>query len=294
MRRRSFISLVGGVAAWPLMLRAQQYKQMRRIGVLMGHPESDSEAQVHIAAFRDGLQKLRWTEGRNIRIDTRWATPGDTQSMQQFAKELVALQPDLILSNTTPTTTALLQQTRTIPIIFTTVGDPIGSGFVESFPRPGRNVTGFNLSEPTQSGKWVELLKEVAPRIARVAILFNPASATYAEYWLKPFKAAAASFAVEAIAAPVHDGSELESVVAAQARGPNSGLIAMPDSFTDANRLEITSLARTVISLKSAACCPTELTRPIIFGVLRPMSIVSSRARSRAIFPSRPRSSSSW
>jgi putative ABC transport system substrate-binding protein len=163
--------------------------------------------------------------------------------MQQFAKELVALQPDLILSNTTPTTTALLQQTRTIPIIFTTVGDPIGSGFVESFPRPGRNVTGFNLSEPTQSGKWVELLKEVAPRIARVAILFNPASATYAEYWLKPFKAAAASFAVEAIAAPVHDGSELESVVAAQARGPNGGLIAMPDSFTDANRLEITSLA---------------------------------------------------
>jgi putative ABC transport system substrate-binding protein len=150
---------------------------------------------------------------------------------------------DIILSNTTPTTTALLQQTRAIPIVFAIVGDPIGSGFVASFARPGGNVTGFNVSEPTQSGKWVELLKEVVPRVARVAILFNPASATYAEYWLKPFRAAAGAFAVEAIAAPVRDGSELDSVFAAQAREPNSGLIAMPDSFTDANRVEITSLA---------------------------------------------------
>jgi putative tryptophan/tyrosine transport system substrate-binding protein len=244
MRRREFIMLLGGaVAAWPLAARAQPSDRMRRIGVLMGLAESDSEAQTRIAAFRDGLQKLGWTEGRNTRIDIRWATPDDTQSMQRFAKELVALQPDLILSHTTPTTTALLQQTRTIPIVFTTVGDPIGSGFVASFPRPGGNITGFNLSEPTQAGKWVELLKEVVPRIARVAILFNPASATYAEYWLKPFKASAAAFAVEAIAVPVRDGSELDSVFAAQAREPNSGLIAMPDSFTDANRLEITSLA---------------------------------------------------
>src|SRR5690348_5874444 len=126
-------------------------------------------------------------------------------------RKLVALQPDLILSNTTPTTTALLRQMRTIPIVFAIVGDPIGSGFVASFPRPGGNVTGFNVSEPTQAGKWVELLKEIAPRVARVAMLFNPASATYAEYWLNPFKAAAASFAVEAIAARVHDKSDLES-----------------------------------------------------------------------------------
>jgi ABC-type uncharacterized transport system substrate-binding protein len=243
MKRREFITLLGGAAAWPLAARAQQPERMRRIGVLMGLPESDSQAQGYIATFRDGLHKLGWTEGRDTRIDTRWAAPGDTQLMQRFAKELVALQPDIILSNTTPTTTALLQQTRTIPIVFVIVGDPIGSGFVASFPRPGGNVTGFNVSEPTQSGKWVELLKEVAPRVAKVAILFNPASATYAEYWLKPFKAAAAAFAVEAIAAPVRDGSELDSVFAAQARDPNSGLIAMPDSFTDANRVEITSLA---------------------------------------------------
>jgi putative ABC transport system substrate-binding protein len=216
---------------------------MRRIGVLMGFPESDSEAQIHFAAFRDGLQKLGWAQGRNVQIDTRWATPGDIQSTQRFAKELIALQPDLILSNSTPTTTALLQQTRTIPIVFTTVGDPIGSGFVASFPRPGGNVTGFNVSEPTQAGKWVELLKEIAPRVGRVAMLFNPVSATYSEYWLNPFRTAAASFAVEAIEATVRDGSDLDSVFAAQAREPNSSLITMPDSFTDTHRVEITSLA---------------------------------------------------
>jgi putative ABC transport system substrate-binding protein len=242
--RREFITILGGAAtAWPLAVRAQQPERMRRIGVLMGFPESDSKAQTSYAAFRDGLQKLGWTEGRNTRIDARWAAPGDTQSMQRFAKELVALQLDIILSNTTPTTTALLQETRTIPIVFVIVGDPIGSGFVASFPRPGGNVTGFNVSEPTQSGKWVELLKDVAPHVVRVAMLFNPASATYADYWLKPFKAAAAAFAVDAIAAPVRDGSELDSVISAQAREPNSGLIAMPDSFTDAHRIEITSLA---------------------------------------------------
>src|SRR5262245_25439111 len=241
--RRNFITLLGGAAAWPLAARAQQTERMRRIGVLMGQSESDSEAQAHIAAFRGGLQKLGWMEGRNIRIDTRWATPGDAESMQRYSKELVALQPDVILSSFTPTTTALLQQTRNLPIVFAVVGDPIGSGFVASFPQPGGNVTGFIVTEPTMAGKYVELLKEIAPRVVRVAMLFNPASATYAEYWLNPFKVAAASFAVEAVSAPVRDRSELDSVVAAQAREPNSGLIAMPDSFTDANRIEITSLA---------------------------------------------------
>ena len=163
--------------------------------------------------------------------------------MQRFAKELVALQPDLILSQSTPTTAAVLQQTRTIPIVFATVVDPVGSGFVASMPRPGGNVTGFINMEPTMAGKWLELLKEIAPRVARVAFLFNPATATYAEYYLNPFKAAAASFAVEAIAAPVHDTSELESVVAAQAREPNGGLIVMPDAFMNVHRAEITSLA---------------------------------------------------
>jgi len=211
--------------------------------VLMGYAESDSDAQAWYAAFQEGLQKLGWTEGHNAQIDTRWATPDDAESMRRFAKELVALQPDLLLSSTTPTTSALLQQTRTIPIVFAIVADPIGSGFVASFARPGGNVTGFTFTEPTMAGKWLELLKQIAPRVVRVAMLFNPVSATYAEYWLNPFKAAAPSFAVEAIAAPVRNGSELESIIAAQAREPNGGLIAMPDSFTDAHRVEITSLA---------------------------------------------------
>jgi len=243
MRRRDFIKVVAGSAfAWPLAAHAQQPEPMRRIGVLMGFPESDSQAQNYIAAFRDGLQRLGWTDGRNIRIDTGWAIPAEADSMQRFAKELVALQPDLILSNTTPTTTALLEQTRTTPIVFATVADPVGSGFVAGFSRPGGNVTGFTVSDDALGGKWVELLKEIAPRVIRVAILFNPAAATYSEFWLKPFKAAAASFAVAAIAAPVRDMSELESVVAAQAREPNGGLIVMPDSFTDAHRVEITSV----------------------------------------------------
>jgi len=243
MKRREFIALLCGAATtWPLAARAQQSEGVRRIGVLMGFAENDSRGQAHMAAFRDGLQKLGWTEGRNIRIDTRWAA-FDAESRQRFAKELIALQPALILSHSTPTTTELLLQTRTIPIIFATVTDPVGSGFVANLPRPGGIVTGFTLVEPTMAAKWVELLKEIAPHVNRVAMLFNPATATYADYFLKPFEAAALSFAVEAIAAPARDTSELQSVIAAQVREPNGGLIVMPDSFTDANNEEITSLA---------------------------------------------------
>jgi putative tryptophan/tyrosine transport system substrate-binding protein len=246
MRRREFITMLGGVASpvlWPLGARAQRPERMRLIGVLMGYSENDSEGQAQIAAFRDGLRKLGWTEGSNIRIDTRWATPTDAAAMQRFAKELVALQPEVILASTTPTTTALLEQTRTIPVVFATVGDPIGSGFVASFPRPGGNVTGFITVEGSLGGKWLELLKEIAPRVNRVAFLLNPATATYAESYLNAFKAAAASVAVEAIVAPVHDRSEFDTVIAAQAREPNSGLIVIADAFTVAYRVEITSLA---------------------------------------------------
>ena len=243
LRRREFFTLASGAAAWPLAARAQQPDGVRQIGVLMGYAESDLDAQARLAAFRDGLQKLGWAEGRNIQIDTRWPIPADLESMQRFAKELVALQPDVILSHITPTTAALLQQTRTIPIVFATVADPLGSGFVASFSRPGGNATGFTSIEPTMAGKWLELLKEIAPRLARVALLFNPVTAPYAEYFLNPLKAAALSFGVEAIAAPVRDTSELESIVAAQSRELNSGLIITPDSFTHVHRAEITSLA---------------------------------------------------
>jgi putative tryptophan/tyrosine transport system substrate-binding protein len=243
MRRREFITLLGGAgAAWPVALRAQQGERVRRIGVLMAHPESDPEFKAYVGAFREGLQKLGWTEGRNIRIDSRWGALDDPESRQRSARELVALQPDLILTQNTPPTASMLQQTRTIPIIFVIVADPVGSGFVESLPHPGGNATGFTVMEPTVVGKWVELLKEIAPQIARVAILFNPTTATYAEYWLKPFRAVAASFALQAVEAPVHDKSELESVVAAHARQPNGGLIVMPDGFLNVHRAEIVSL----------------------------------------------------
>src|SRR2546429_4859203 len=164
MKRRDFITLLGGAVAWPLAARAQKGEGMRRIGVLMAYEQSDREGQAFVAAFREGLQKLGWMESRNIRIDYRWATPADAKSLQQFAKELVGLQPDLILSNNTPTTLALLEQTQTIPIIFAIVADPLGSRFVTSFARPGGHVTGFTNMEPTMAGKWTELLKEIGPR----------------------------------------------------------------------------------------------------------------------------------
>ncbi len=242
MRRREFITLLGGTAAaWPLVARGQQPDRVRRVGVLMSASENDAEYQAYLAAFEEGLQKLGWSEGRNIQIDHRWAP--DVELMQRYAMELVGLKPDLILSQNTPTTAATLQQTRTIPIIFTNVSDPVGSGFVASLPRPGGNVTGFINMEASLGGKWLELLKEIAPRVVRVAFLFNPETATYAEYYLKTLKTAAASLAVEAIAAPVHDISELESTIAAQARESNCGLIVMPAGFFNVHRTEVTSLA---------------------------------------------------
>jgi putative ABC transport system substrate-binding protein len=244
MKRREFMTLLGSAwAAWPLTALSQQPERMRRIGVLMGYPENDLEGPAFFAAFREGLAKLGWVEDRNIQFDTRWATPEDAEARRRFAKELVALQPDLILSGVTPTTAALLEQTRTIPIVLATVSDPVGSGFVASLARPGGNVTGFQAMVGSLAGKWLELLKEIAPRVTRVAVLFNPTVAPYAESFLNPLKAAASSFAVETIVAPIRDLSELESVVAAQAREPNGGLIVTPDTFTDVHRAEITSLA---------------------------------------------------
>src|SRR6266700_7813274 len=182
MRRREFISLLGGAATWPLAARAQQDQRVRRIGVLMGDfPENGPEAQAVVAAFRGELQKLGWMEGRNIRIDTRWAA-ADIEAMQRFAKELVGSQPELIFTTNTPATATLLQQTRIIPIVYVQVTDPVGSGFVASIPHPGGNVTGFITMAPTMGGKWLEMLKEIAPRVKRVDFLFNEASAPCLEY----------------------------------------------------------------------------------------------------------------
>jgi putative ABC transport system substrate-binding protein len=244
VRRRDFITLIGGAAAaWPLAVRAQQTERMRRIGVLMGYPESDPEAQDWYAAFREGLQTLGWTEGHNLRIALRWRA-SNAESAQRLAKELVALQPELIVSQSTPTTAALLQETRNIPIIFPSISDPVGSGFIASLSRPGGNATGSLNLEGSLGGKWLELLKEIAPRVVKVAMLFNPDTAPGGgSYYLGPFEAAATSIGVEAIAARVHDTSELESAVAAQGAQPNSSLIVMPDFFMLVHRAEIISLA---------------------------------------------------
>jgi putative ABC transport system substrate-binding protein len=241
--RRQFITLLGGAAAaWPLAAGAQQTERVGRIGVLMFSGESDQEGQSSVAAFREGLRKLGWTEGRNSEIDIRWAA-ADVELMERFAKELVALQPDLILTSSTAATAVMLQQTHTIPIIFVLVADPVGSGFVASLPRPGGNATGFTPIVKSLGGKWVELLKEIAPRVTRVTLLFNPPTATFIEGYLKPFKAAAASLGAEPIVAPVNDMLGVESLVTTEAREPSSGLVVIPDAFTVAHRAEITALA---------------------------------------------------
>ena len=243
MRRRDFITILGGaVVASPIAARAQQSERMRRVGVLTTAAENDATEQRRQAAFRRRFDELGWRAGRNIQIDYRWAA-SNTDRLRIFAKELVELKPDLIFAETTPATAAVLGETRTIPIVFVVVSDPVGSGFVTSLNRPGGNVTGFMNMEPTLAGKWLGLLKEIAPHVTRVALLFNPATAPFTEQYLNPFKAAAASLAVEAIAAPVQQLSHLEPVAADRAREPNGGLIMMPDVFLWLHRAEVISLA---------------------------------------------------
>src|SRR5262245_46043307 len=241
MKRRTFIAGLGGAAAWPMVARGQQTERVRRIGVLTSSAESDQEGQSSVKAFQEELRNLGWME-RNNEIDIRW-TAADVELMKRFAKELVTLQPDLILTSSTPATAAMLEQTRTIPIIFVLVADPVGSGFVASLPRPGGNATGFTPIVGSLGGKWVELLKEIAPRVARVTLLFNPPTATFVEGYLNPFKAAAASIGAEAIVAPVNDMPDVESLVTKEAREPSSGLVVIPDAFTGRHRAEITALA---------------------------------------------------
>ena len=242
MRRREFVGLIGGaVAAWPFAANAQQTR-MRRIGILMSAPEDDPEFQGYVTTFREQLKKFGWTEGDNILFDYRWAALNDA-TQARYAKELVGFQPDLILAQGTPTTKSLIAETRTLPVIFAIAVDPVGSGFVASLPKPGGNVTGFTGMEATMGVKWLELLKEVSPQVTRAAFLFNPTVSTFSNYYLTPFKAAAPSFGVLPIPAPVRTLTELETVVAEQSREPNGGLIVMPDGFLHVYRAELVSLA---------------------------------------------------
>src|SRR5215469_12180631 len=203
MRRRDFIQrIVGSATAWPLMARAQQGEHMRRIGVLMGIPESDRDAQFGLAALKEELRKLGWIEGRNIEMEIRWAG-ANVESRKRFAEELVALQPDLIVTSSTPATAAMLQQSRTIPVIFVEVGDPIGSGFVRSLAQPGGNVTGFTPIVGSLGSKWVEVLRDIAPRVRRVTLVFNPPTAPFVEGYLNPPKLPPRPLARRRLSAPL-------------------------------------------------------------------------------------------
>jgi putative tryptophan/tyrosine transport system substrate-binding protein len=243
IRRRTFITLLGGAAAWPLATRAQQPGQVRRVGMLIGYAENDQETQARLAAFRQELEHLGWTEGRNVRLDYRFAPAGPDQA-QRFAKELVALRPDILVGNSTPATAALLHETRTIPIVFVGVSDPLGSGFVASISRPGGNTTGFTNFEPSLIGKWLEMLKEIAPGIVRAAVIFNPKTAPgEGSFFMAPFEPIARALNVEPIAVRVSDPAEIESAVTAIGRAPGSSLIVMPDAFTTVHRQLIILLA---------------------------------------------------
>jgi ABC-type uncharacterized transport system substrate-binding protein len=241
MRRRDFITLIGGAAAWPLGARAQQSSGMRRIGALMNVAADDPVGQARIAAFLQGLQELGWTVGRNIRIDYRWAA-GNADRTRGYAAELVALAPEVILAPGSASAGPLLQATRAVPIVFVTTVDPVGAGFVASLARPGGNATGFLAFEYGISAKWLELLKEIAPRVTRAAVIRDPAIAAGAGQ-LGAIQSVAPSFGVELSPVNVRDATEIERDVAAFARAPNGGLIVTPSALTLNHRVQIITLA---------------------------------------------------
>jgi putative ABC transport system substrate-binding protein len=242
MRRREFITLLGGAAAaWPLAARAQP-DRMRRIGVLVILTEDDPDTKARLAGLRQGLERLGWFEGRNVRIDYRF-DPAGTQ-VQVLAKELVALQPDVVICQASPATSALQRETHTIPIVFVGVADPIGSGFVASLAQPGGNITGFLLFEASITGKWLAMLRDIAPSLARAALVINPKTAVYYEFYLRAAQAAASSLGIELVLAPIENSpANIERVFEAFARAPNGGLMLLPDTNTTIHRDLIIRLA---------------------------------------------------
>jgi putative tryptophan/tyrosine transport system substrate-binding protein len=244
VRRREFVAGLGSAAAWPLAARAQQQgDRPRRVGVVMRNDENDPEGRADLAAFAQRLADLGWMEGANLRIDVRWAA-GNLERVRTSAKEVIGLQPDVILSVSTPVTAALQSETRTIPIVFLLVTDPVGDGFVVSVPRPGGNITGFMPHEASIGSKWLELLAETAPGVKRVAAIFNPDTAPYVpSYFLPSFEAAAQSLKIAAFAAPVRSDAEIETVVTSLARDGGGGLVVMPDGFMVVHRAQVISMA---------------------------------------------------
>jgi len=242
MRRRAFIAAFGSAAAWPFAGRAQQPERMRRVGVLITFPENDPLSQRIVTAFAEALERFGWVEGKNIRVDYRFAA-GDAALFKAHAAELVALSPDAILASTPQALAALRQQTSTVPIVFVLVIDPVGLGFVQSLARPGGSITGFSAYDPPVMGKWLQLLKEVAPKVTRVAVIFNPDTQPYARFFNSAIESAAPSLGVAVTLAPVRDDAAIREAIAAQAREPGGGLVCLPDSFTGTHREVIIAAA---------------------------------------------------
>ena len=245
MERRKFITLLGGAAvAWPLATQAQQPERMRRIGVLMGYAENDLEAKAWIKGFVEGLKKLGWMEGSNVRIEYRWAS-GNVERLGSYSAELLSLKPDVILAASTPALAAVYQQTRSVPIVFVNVADPIGQGFVSSLAHPDANVTGFTSLEFSMAGKWIETLKQISPSLTQAALMFNPETAPYFPSFLGPIETAASSFAVKTIITPVHDAADVERTISTFAHELNGGIVVVPSAFTTIHRqLIIEQVAR--------------------------------------------------
>jgi putative ABC transport system substrate-binding protein len=243
MNRRAFITLLGGAAAWPLAAHAQQPGRTSRVGVLMAYDENDPEANAYLSGFTQGLSELGWTDGRNLRMDVRWVG-SDIDRIRMFVKELVGLQPDVILSISTPVTTVLQRETQTIPIVFAAVGNPVGDGFVVSLSRPGGNITGFMIQEPAIAGRWLEMLTEIAPRVTRAAAMVNPeTSPGGGSYFVAEFEAAARSLKVAPVIAVVHSDADIEAVIAGLGREPGGGLVVTPSVFMLNRRASIIALA---------------------------------------------------
>jgi putative ABC transport system substrate-binding protein len=241
MKRRAFIGLLGGAAAWPCAARAQQGDRIRRIGVLMSQLTGDPEGQARVAALQQTLQELGWTDGRNARIDYRWSG-SDFERIRKHAAELLALAPDVVLANGTSAVVALQQATRTVPIVFVQVTDPVGGGIVESLARPGGNATGFTLFEYTTSGKWLELLKQIAPDVTRAAVLRDPAISTGPGQFAA-IQSAALSLGVDLRPVDIRDAGEIERAITAFARAPNGSLVVTSGGFTFVHRELIIALA---------------------------------------------------
>ena len=242
MRRREFIALLGGTAAWPLSARAQRPDQIRRVGVLMGLAEDDPDSKPRLGAFRQGLEKLGWSEGRNIHLDVRFALPANEQQVQKMVKELLALSPDVIVSQSTALTAAFRRETRTVPIVFIAVGDPVGAGFIANLARPGSNLTGLTLYDGSVAGKWLAMLKEIDPRVTRAAFIINPKTSSF-PLLARETETMAQSLAIELTLITIENAGDIGRVIESFASLPNGGLVFPPNATTTANRDLIVALA---------------------------------------------------